>query len=336
MAPVPSFGRRDFLKLASACATHLALMAAPFPLSARARWSSRAQRRIAAREPFGRLETLGEGLWAFISTPLGGDYTTVCNGGIIAGDHGTLVVEAFQTPEGARWMARRARQLTGRWPTHVLVTHYHGDHSNGVPGFRQSSEEDPSQVPVEGEETPSLRTTVTTRRLRQESFPDDTDQDIRALWADVVPVAEDAPSTLDLGNRVVEVTPRLGHTPSDLSVALPDEGVLWCGDLVWNGMFPNYMDAVPSQLSRAVREVRSRGAKLFIPGHGPLAGPEDLERYAAIITGVEETARTARRRGWNAQEAAERHRIPESLGEWTLFNPGYIQRAMEAWMREWS
>jgi len=126
-----SLSRRGFLRASSACAAHMALMASPFPLSARSRWTNRARRPAVAQEAFGRIESLGEGLWAFISTPLGGDYTTVCNGGIIAGNSGVLVVEAFQTAEGANWIARQARALTGRWPTHVLVTHYHSDHTGG-------------------------------------------------------------------------------------------------------------------------------------------------------------------------------------------------------------
>jgi len=88
-------------------------------------------------------------------------------------------------------------------------------------------------------------------------------------------------------------------------------------------------------LSRAVRAVQADGRTLYVPGHGPLAGPNDLVRYLAVIDGLEETARSARRAGWTAEEAGERHQVPENLGEWTLFNPAYFQRAVEAWMKEW-
>lgn len=100
-------------------------------------------------------------------------------------------------------------------------------------------------------------------------------------------------------------------------------------------MFPNYMDAEPSRLSRAVRALEGDRRSLYVPGHGPLADPTDLGRYLAVIDGVEETARRARSEGWTAQEAAAQHEIPESLGEWSLFNPSYFQRAIEAWLQEW-
>jgi len=285
------------------------------------------------QEAFGRLESVGEGLWAFISTPLGGDYTTVCNGGIISGRAGVLVVEAFQTPEGARWIAEKARELTGRWPTHVLVTHYHGDHSGGVEGFPDLGSQDQTASGVAS--SPTLHVTPATQGLKQKGFREDTPLSERRLWSDVVAVAEEAPSSLDLGGRTVHLVPHRGHTASDVTVELPEEEITWCGDLVWNGMFPNYMDAVPSQLSRAVRALQADRRTLYVPGHGPLAEAGDLARYLAVVDGIEETARTARREGWTAQEAGERHRIPDDLGEWALFNPSYFQRAVEAWMREW-
>jgi glyoxylase-like metal-dependent hydrolase (beta-lactamase superfamily II) len=335
MKSYPAPSRRTFLKITSACAAHVALMATPFPAAARVLWSRRIRGEVVAREPFGRLESVGEGLWAFISTPLGGDYTTVSNGGILAGRDGVLVVEAFQTPEGARWIAEKARELTGRWPTHVLVTHYHSDHSNGVQGF--SPEDAPANQPAArtGSPGPAIHVTPATQGLKQTGLTEDVPESLRRLWADVVLMDGEAPGALDLGSRTVELIPRRGHTPSDVTVELPEEGITWCGDLVWNGMFPNYMDAVPSQLSKAVRAIQSDARELYVPGHGPLAESRDIATYVAVIDGLEETARMARREGWTSEEAGARHRIPEELGEWTLFNPTYFQRAVEAWMREW-
>jgi glyoxylase-like metal-dependent hydrolase (beta-lactamase superfamily II) len=335
MTSRPHPTRRDFLKLTSACAAHMAFMATPFPASTKTLWSRRAQGAVVAREPFGRLESVGEGVWAFISTPLGGDYTTVSNGGIIAGRDGVLVVEAFQTPEGSRWIAEKARDLTGKWPTHVLVTHYHGDHSGGVEGFLP--DDGPEDRPDAGpnRSRPALHVTRSTQELKQEGLSDNASEILGRLWADVVLVGEESPGSLDLGARTVGLVPRQGHTPSDITLELPEEGIIFCGDLVWNGMFPNYMDAVPSQLSRAVRSIRADDSTLYIPGHGPIAGAPDLARYVAVIDGVEETARMARREGWTAEEAGSRHQIPDDLGKWTLFNPAYFQRAVEAWMKEW-
>ena len=111
-------------------------------------------------------------------------------------------------------------------------------------------------------------------------------------------------------------------------------GPVWCGDLVWNAMFPNYMDAVPSRLSRSVRALQAIPAGVFVPGHGPLADAAVMSRYVALIDSVEEAARNAWRRGVNSEEAAENYDVPAELGEWVMFSPNYYQRAIQAWMDE--
>lgn len=316
-----SMSRRRFVAASASCASYLAA-AGPLP-SQRAllRWGGAGSRRTVAQTPFARIEELGDGVFAIVSTPLDGDYTTVCNGGIVGGSSGTLIVEAFATPEGARWAAEQARALTGRWPTQVVVTHYHGDHSAGPAGY---SEGDGS--------APLLRATAVTRDVVMGSPGDEA---AKAPWADVVVVPEDGRVEIDLGSRVVAVVPRGGHTASDLSVEVDGgEGPVWCGDLVWNAMFPNYMDAVPSRLSRSVRALQAIPAGTFVPGHGPLADAEAMSRYVALIDSVEEAARNAWRRGINSEEAAASYQMPAELGEWLLFSPNYYQRAIRAWMDE--
>ena len=316
-----SISRRRFVAASAGCASYLAAAAPLLSASALRRWNGAGARRMVAQTPFARIEELGDGMFAIVSTPLDGDFTTVCNGGIVGGSEGTLVVEAFATPEGAAWAAEQARALTGRWPTHVVVSHYHGDHSAGPAGYAEG-----------GEGAPELRATAVTRDLVRESPGDEA---AKAPWADVVVVPEDGPVEIDLGSRTVAVVPRGGHTASDLSVEVDGgEGPVWCGDLVWNAMFPNYMDAVPSRLSRSVRALQAIAADAFVPGHGPLADAEAMSRYVALIDSVEEAARDAWRRGINSDDAAEAYEVPVELGEWMMFSPNYHQRAIQAWMDE--
>ena len=312
--------RRRFLARAGGCAGYLAAAGPLLPGPLRAQWLEGAVGRSLGQTPFARLESIGTGLTAVVSTPLDGDFTTICNGGIVEGSAGTLVVEAFGTPEGARWVAERARELTGRWPTHVVVTHHHGDHVAGIAG--RSGEGEPA----------ALHVTEETRDQVVAGLDDDA---ARAPWADVVIVPTDGNTTIDLGDRVVSIVPRDGHTVSDLSVEIDGgEGPVWCGDLVWNAMFPNYMNATPSRLARSVAALQALPTDTYVGGHGPVSDGAALATYARMIDSVEEAARDAWRRGLTAEEAADEYQVPASLGEWTLFNPLFYQRAMEAWLRE--
>ncbi len=316
--------RRDFLGVTASCTAHLMYGGSAVPNWAHNFLVPGRPGPIVVQEPWGRIESVGEGLWALISTPLTGDRTTLCNGGIIAGTHGSLVVESFATPRGAVWMAQQARELTGRWPTHVVLTHFHGDHANGVEGYG-------------AEERPGVFATERTRDLINEA---DTERGVapdslrvRRL-ADVVIVSPSSTTDIDLGDRTVRLVPRQGHTPSDLTVEIEEPSVVWCGDLVWNRMFPNYRDAIPSQLSRDVRALVRDHATVYVPGHGPVADTRDLEHYIELIDDVERAARLAHQRGMPASEAAESYSVPESLGEWVMFSPRYYEVALSAWETE--
>ena len=291
-------------------------MAAAWPLGSRGLWAAQERFPVVAREPWGRLERVAEGIWALVSTPLE-DRTTLCNGGIVAGRAGVLVVEGFGSDAGAEWVVGQARELTGRAPTHVVVTHYHGDHTAGLRGVRALGD-------------PEVLVTERTRELVSERNPDPATEVLDA--ARVLDTRR--PTEIDLGGRSVLVVPRRGHTDSDVSLEVTDPSVVFCGDLVWNHMFPNYMDAIPSRLSLAVRLLRERGADTYVPGHGSLADGTALDRYVELLDDVEAAARRAVEAGRTAEEAGAAYSIPSSLGEWTLFNPGYFARAIGAWMTE--
>lgn len=80
----------------------------------------------------------------------------------------------------------------------------------------------------------------------------------------------------------------------------------------------------------------ARGADLYVSGHGTVADAPALERYVALLDHVEEAARNALARGWTAEEAGTRYRLPPETADWALFNPGYFARAIGAWMAELS
>ena len=308
--------RRDFVRRSASCAAHVGLMTAASPFLARDLWAAQERFPVVASEPWGRLERVAEGIWALVSDPLE-DRTTLCNGGIVAGRAGVVMIEAFGTDEGARWMAGQATRLTGRAPTHVVLTHYHGDHTGGLRGATASGD-------------PEIWATDVTRDLvleRNPRAPRDIVEGVRVL--DRI-----RPTEIDLGDRALIVVPRRGHTDSDITLELTDPRIVFCGDLIWNHMFPNYVDAAPSRLSQAVRLIRAAGADAYVPGHGPLADDAAVDRYVELLDDVEAAARRAIERGMTAEEAGDSYRLPAGMGEWTLFAQTYYARAIGAWMTE--
>ena len=321
-----TIGRRTFLTKHIGCACHIALMAAAMPLAARRALAAESLGPIVAKEKFGTLEKVAEGVWAHVSAPLEGDRTTVSNGGLIAGRDGVLAIEGFQTPAGAQWLAGKAKELTGKWPTHVALTHYHADHANGVAGY------------LAGTDKPPIRATARTRDLVIERNQTPPDPNRVAALKDVVMLSPTETTTLDLGGRTVKLIPRGGHTDSDVTVELDDPGVVFCGDLVWNKMFPNYVDTVPTKMAASIRGLkRGSASTVYVPGHGPVAKNADIDRYLAMFAAVEAAARKAHAAGTSAEDAGNRFELPDSLGMWALFNPAaktFYQRAFAAWYKE--
>lgn len=309
-----SYTRREFLGHTASCSAHMGIMLAASPLRARTLWGRQERFPVVASEPWGRLEQISEGIWGLVSNPLE-DRTTLCNGGIVAGRAGVVVIDSSASDDGARWMARQATRLAGRSPTHVVLTHHHGDHTGGLRGAAESAD-------VVVLATGLTRDTVLDR---SRNAPTDALAGVELLDAR-------APTEIDLGDRSLLVVPRRGHTGSDLSIEVSDPSVVFCGDLVWNGMFPNYVDAVPDQLSRNVRVLRRGEPTTYVPGHGPLADDAAVGAYIDLLDDVEAAARRAIERGMSAEQAGEEYRLPSGMEDWVLFNPGYFGRAIGAWM----
>lgn len=322
--------RRGFFGHAFGCGAWVAVALAAGTTQAR-----QAQARTLAdpvtTTPFARIEKISDGVWAVVSTPFGadgarGDRTTLSNGGIIAGRDAVLVVEGFFTPAGGQWLSDQALALTGRRPTHVVATHYHLDHVGGLAGFRQ------------GADGPELLMTARTGALSAErnalAKPTDGSPFPKAppilLPTLVLPEGE---AKLDLGGRTVRLIARTGHTDSDVTVELDDPRVIFGGDLLWNGIFPNYVDADPLKLSTAVTALLSDHTATIVPGHGPLSIAADLSGYKGVLDAVEAAARRAHRAGLAVEDAAKAFTLPPSLGAWTLFNPGFYTNAFKAWYR---
>jgi len=154
------------------------------------------------------------------------------------------------------------------------------------------------------------------------------------MLADVSILGLERPTRIDLGGRTVHLIPRQGHTPSDVTVELEDPSVVFCGDLVWNRMFPNYRDTTPSLFAASVRSLARERDTVYVPGHGALSDGGDIELYLQLINDVGSAARRAIEAGIPVPEAASRYSLPESLGEWVMFRPQYFEVAFRAWERE--
>lgn len=326
-----SFSRRNFIAGTAA----LAGVAATTRTSAQV---GPAHGKVVDTQVFARLEEIGEGIWGVVSTPLNPDgsfnpaaVATLCNGGIIAGDEKVVAIDGSFQPVGAAWLAEQALKLTGRPVTDVIVTHFHADHTGGLAGYQN------------GATGPEIIATATTNQLIFERYAGakqtpESAQFARPIIRPVMPtrIITDEASilTMDLGGRTIRLHPLKGHTPSDMAVVVDDAAIIFAGDLVWQGLFHNYVDAIPSHLTTSVEHLLSDPSRTIVTGHGAIARAGDLGNYLDLLRLVEEKARASYTAGKTPTEGAKDFTVPASLGKWLLFNPRYYKTAFEAWRRE--
>lgn len=338
----PGWSRRDMLTRTLGCGGFLALSLAGLSGTAQQAWAAEgaapAAGQVVTSTPFARVEKIVDGVWAVVSTPWADPQNvqrqTLSNGGIIAGRDGVLVVEGFNQPDGAAWVSDMAQQLTGRRPTHVVVTHFHADHTGGLAGFRQGAQ-GPDIVATRTTRDLALeRNTLPTPPREGETAPDLAPTRLQLVTPNRIMTDPTRSVRIDLGGRVVTLVPRDGHTDSDVTIELEEPRVVFTGDLVFNRIFPFYGDSTPSKWNATCDALLADERALYVPGHGNLARKPEMDTYRELLHLVGEAARAAHKAGTTAEQAAAAFRIPDRLGDWFQFSPRVFAFAFDAWYRE--
>jgi glyoxylase-like metal-dependent hydrolase (beta-lactamase superfamily II) len=217
------------------------------------------------------------------------------NAGFITGDETTLIVDtganaaAASTIHGYATLAAPGNRLL------LLNTERHFDHIGGNSWFGASIEiyGHASIERTEGEflaEIAEFNSEISNpaRRARHESgvFYHQT-----RLVNPNRPISEDI--SLDLGNCPIDILLTPGHTPSNISVYVPSDGILYCGDCLVNGYLPN-LDAGSVDDWRiwlkSLDRIAALAPSIVVPGHGPVAKGDEVLH---LIESVHEVLRNA-------------------------------------------
>ncbi|GAB1644471.1 MBL fold metallo-hydrolase [Krasilnikovia sp. MM14-A1259] len=246
---------------------------------------------VGAARPAGeqRLVEVADGVFAYLQLPGG---WCVSNAGVVAGADTLMVVDTLATEVRARRLHDAVAGLGG--PRRIVVnTHHHGDHNFGNHVF-------------------DTATVVAHERARTEMAG--TGLALTGLWPDVEwgDVRVTLPTltfrdriTVHVGDRVAELI-HVGpaHTTNDVVVWLPQERVLFAGDVVLSGATPfNLMGSVGGALE-ALDGLRHLRPRTIVCGHGPLAGPEAIDENVAYLRWIQRLAADGTAQGMSPLEVA--------------------------------
>jgi len=223
---------------------------------------------------------------------LGGDTPLTSYGAnctAVAVRDGTLLVDPFIAPAHARLLETALAARSFPPVTHTVLTHHHTDHALGAGWFSGRGAVCACHRAC-AEAMAAQHGTIIAARRR--------DPALATLFADAEPhrpaVVFDQRWSVDLGGVTVEalhVGP--GHTPGDVAVLVPSEGLLASGDLLSAGFHFNYEEASLEGLSAALDRLEALGARHLVPGHGPVGGTELIAAQRRYHDQVGRLARAA-------------------------------------------
>ena len=191
----------------------------------------------------------------------------ISNAGFVVTPAGVVVIDALGSPALATRLVAEIRKVTPLPITHVIVTHYHADHVYGLQTFKALG------ARIIAHRAAKEYLNSETARLRMEVSRKDL-----APWVNadthLVEADEwiDGDKELTLGGVVFKIK-LVGpsHTPEDLVIYVPQDKVLFAGDLVFRSRIPYVGQADSRHWISALDKLLVFDAQTIVPGHGPLS-----------------------------------------------------------------
>jgi len=212
---------------------------------------------------------LAQGVW-FVqgNSALGstGNRNFISNAGFFVTDDGVVVVDALGSPALAQELLREIHRVTPQALRYVVVTHYHADHIYGLQTLAQAG----AKVIGHASAREYLNSDTAQRRLEASriDLAPWIDANTRLVPADQWLDTQETRFRLGSMDFVVDhVGP--AHTPEDVVVFVPQLGVLFAGDLFFQGRIPFVGQADSRLWIQALNRLMKYQPKIVIPGHGP-------------------------------------------------------------------
>ncbi|MGH9368522.1 MAG: MBL fold metallo-hydrolase [Thermoanaerobaculia bacterium] len=218
-------------------------------------------------------EKLADGIWA-APTPGGANV-----GWFVVGD-AVVVVDAGSNEEVGRALVEEIQRTTGQKPRYVVITHAHRDHAGGAAAFAAAG----AQI-LTSEKAASVVLTLLEAGSRTKNG-----EKAGAPKAVVMTVAERSLLVGNLARRAEIYDLGPAHTAADLAVLLPNDGVLFAGDLAVNGVLPFLRsdDIDLEGWKRTLIRLSEVKVDKMVPGHGKIGPRDGIADTAAYIRRVDE------------------------------------------------
>ncbi|MEO8348594.1 MAG: MBL fold metallo-hydrolase [Acidobacteriota bacterium] len=266
------------------------------------------------------VQKLAEGVWA--ATPARGGNV----GWFLYGD-GVVAVDAGIDNAVAKEVLRNIAETTGGKPVRFLVlTHAHADHSTGAREFVAAG----AQV-ICHENSASPILAYVTQPARGASDP----MSGKKISPTLMSVSERL--ILFDGARRADIQ-WLGpaHTAGDLVVLLPNEKILFAGDLALNGRVPDLhlAEADPGAWAKTLPRLAAAPVEKMVPGHGAIGPRTGIADTLAYVRGLDEIVQRLIRSGVPEEYVDIRLREPDNRIQNVPISDAHLANAHAVYQRK--
>ena len=219
------------------------------------------------------------------------------NAGLIVGSDRSIVIDSLGTIGFNQAFLGEIKKVTDKPVRYLVNTHHHGDHIYGNHLFTGA-------------------TTICHTRCREEIIktgdpdPERLSQvfpglDFTGVRMTPPDVTFEKQLTLYLDEREVQLLYyKPAHTVGDIIAWLPQDSVVFAGDLLFLYSTPLCMQGSFAGWIEVMKAMADLNAKVYIPGHGPQCGQEGVIECLDYLVFLSEEARKRFDAGMSAQDAA--------------------------------
>lgn len=304
-------------------------------------WPARVPSTVAADLP--EFRKLSDGVYAHLVGP---DGPFVSNAGVVVLSQGVLVFDTHFTPEGGEGLLKRIREVTPRPVQFVALSHFHPDHTHGAQVFDAASmvfaSANTRRDMVE-RDLPALNRVISLDQAQVARMSKESDRSNDAARRGLlrkqieerqalverlsrihvrVPAAavEEVLTIVDESRTLQFRVLGPGHTDGDMILYLPQDKIVFTGDLFFNAALPSTDDAQMVSWTHALEELLRLPATIYVPGHGPVAGRAEVENFLQYLKDLRALVESAIGRGEPLEQVLYETRIPARYSSYGFQN----------------
>lgn len=250
------------------------------------------------------------------------------NVGAAVTDFGIVLIDCPVRPSQSRHWQEALRPLSEKGIKYLIGTDYHVDHTTGVQfvegDFRFVA---PQRVFDELEKI--RHDTRTARKTFIQTLIDMGEKEEAEMVGDAnVPPPEicfDDHLTLHLAPLTFEIYRKGGHTPACTCVFVPEERVLFSGDVMINEAGPGMRDASINEWIDALEWMEGLPVDHIVPGHGDVCTVREVQALKEQFIEIRGTMRDLVAAGRAKEDAAADSSFEKYFWSDTTRGPSWIE-----------